>query len=116
MTRRQITLPQHVAALLSWLNTANPPTEHEIAMRIMKIGEEFGEVVAAYIGVTGQNPRKGVSATPAELTGELCDVIIAAMAALATVAGDVGQAERLLNEHLSARHPRLPALVSAGAA
>ncbi|MEU4230046.1 MazG-like family protein [Nonomuraea sp. NPDC026600] len=113
---RQITLTRHVAALLSWLNTAHPPTEHEIATRILKIGEEFGEVVAAYIGVTGQNPRKGVSSTRAELTGELCDVVIAAMTALATVAGDAEQADRILHEHLSARHPRLPALVRAGAA
>jgi len=53
----------------------------------MKIGEEFGEVVAAHIGAAGQNPRKGVSATDADVVTELCDVIITAMVAAATVAG-----------------------------
>ncbi|WP_147268435.1 MazG-like family protein [Spongiactinospora rosea] len=30
---------------------------------ILKIAEEFGEAVQAYIGITGQNPRKGVYGT-----------------------------------------------------
>ncbi|TMR89077.1 MazG-like family protein [Nonomuraea basaltis] len=110
---KQITLAQHVRLLLTWLDAANPRTEHEIAMRIMKIGEEFGEVVSAYIGVTGQNPRKGVSATHAELTGELCDVIIAAMSALATVAGGPEDAEKILSTHIAARYPRLLRLLDA---
>ena len=112
-TGQTITLTQHVGALLAWLDTANPRTDHETAMRIMKIGEEFGEVVSAYIGVTGQNPRKGVSATHADLTGELCDVIIAAMCALATVADGADDAEQILRTHLAVRYPRLLRLLDA---
>ena len=60
---------------------------HETAVWVMKIAEEAGEAVAAYIGTTGTNPRKGVTATADELAGELCDVVLAALVALATVTG-----------------------------
>ena len=62
----------------------------------MKIAEETGEAVAAYIGLTGANPRKGVTATPDDLAGELCDVVLAALIALATVTGGTPQAESRL--------------------
>ncbi|MEV0229323.1 MazG-like family protein [Nonomuraea sp. NPDC050786] len=100
-------LAHHVAVLIAWLDAHNPRTDHEIATRIMKIGEEFGEVVSAYIGMTGQNPRKGITATRDDLTSELCDVIVTAAVALASVAGDAEQAEQLINAHLSARFARL---------
>ena len=70
------------ARIVTALNTANGTGEHEIAMRLMKVIEEAGEVSAAYIGVTGQNPRKGVTHTRADVADELCDVIIAATVAL----------------------------------
>ncbi|WP_431897316.1 MazG-like family protein [Nonomuraea sp. bgisy101] len=101
------TFTQHAAALLAWLDTANPRTEHEISMRIMKIGEEFGEAVAAYIGMTGQNPRKGVTHTLDDLTAELCDVIVTAMVALASVTGDAEQAGQHIDRHLTKRYTRL---------
>lgn len=50
--------------------------------RLMKIGEEFGEVVSAYIGEQGLNKRKGNSHTPEDVANELCDVIITAFVAL----------------------------------
>lgn len=50
--------------------------------RLMKIGEEFGEVVSAYIGSEGLNKRKGVSHTPDDIAKELCDVVITALVAL----------------------------------
>ncbi|MEU5429967.1 hypothetical protein AB0H73_30840 [Streptomyces olivoreticuli] len=64
------------------LNRANGAGEHETAMRLLKVSEEAGEAAAAYIGMTGQNPRKGTTHTPADLADELCDVIIAAAVAL----------------------------------
>jgi hypothetical protein len=64
------------------LNTANGAGEHETAMRLIKVVEEAGEASAAYIGMTGQNPRKGVTHTAADVADELCDVIIAAAVAL----------------------------------
>ena len=50
--------------------------------RIAKIAEELGEAVQIFIGITGQNPRKGVHATHDELRKELLDT--AATAILAT--------------------------------
>jgi hypothetical protein len=54
----------HVTRCVAWLDAANGRSDHETAMRVMKIAEEAGEAVAAYSGVTGNNPRKGVTATP----------------------------------------------------
>ncbi|MFI2078533.1 MazG-like family protein [Streptomyces triculaminicus] len=66
----------------AWLDTANGSSDHETAMRLMKICEEAGEVMAAYIGMTGQNPRKGVTHRRSDVAAELCDVIITAATAL----------------------------------
>lgn len=49
--------------------------------RLMKIGEEFGEVVQAYIGAHGKNKRKGFGSV-AEVKKELADVLITAFVAL----------------------------------
>ncbi|MDX3755462.1 MazG-like family protein [Streptomyces sp. AK02-04a] len=70
------------ARIVTALNTANGTGEHETAMRLMKVMEEAGEATAAYIGMTGQNPRKGTTHTRADVADELCDVIIAATVAL----------------------------------
>nr|WP_234365082.1 hypothetical protein [Streptomyces sp. RTd22] len=56
--------------------------DHETAMRLLKVTEEAGEAAAAYIGMTGQNPRKGTTHSAADVADELCDVIIAAAVAL----------------------------------
>lgn len=50
---------QGVAALSSWIDRGNAGRHPEAATwaRLSKITEEAGEVVAAYIGATGQNPR-----------------------------------------------------------
>jgi NTP pyrophosphatase (non-canonical NTP hydrolase) len=102
---------QHVTAALDWIDTANPRTDHEIAMRLLKLVEETGEVAAAYIGMTGQNPRKGVCATREDVAGELCDVVITALVALATITGDAEAARAALDRHLARRGPRLAALI-----
>ena len=48
----------HVARYVAWLDAANGRGPHETATRILKITEEAGEAAAAYVGVTGANPRK----------------------------------------------------------
>ena len=103
----------HVAGTVTWLDAANGRGPHETAVRVMKIAEEAGEAVAAYIGLTGANPRKGVTATPNDLAGELCDVVLAALIALATVTGGTPQAESRLAAHVAARAIRLRALRAA---
>jgi hypothetical protein len=72
----------HVRSIVTWLNARNGKSEHETAMRLIKVAEEAGEASAAYIGTQGQNPRKGITHTPADVADELCDVIVAAMVAL----------------------------------
>lgn len=49
--------------------------------RVAKIAEEAGEAVAALIGLTGQNPRKGFSHSAEDLNKELLDVAVTALAA-----------------------------------
>jgi hypothetical protein len=78
-----------VGQLVAWLDasTALPP-EHSTLIRLMKLSEEVGEVTAAVIGVLGQNPRKGVTHSWDDVHAELCDVILTAMVALATITPD----------------------------
>jgi hypothetical protein len=105
MTRaaEPVTVWRHVATLTAWLDSANPRTDHEIACRVMKLAEETGEVVTAYLGMTGQNPRKGTCATRDDVASELCDVIVTSMVALATITGDTDGAEARMQDHLSRR-------------
>lgn len=51
-------------------------------MRVLKLQEEAGEAAAAYIGMTGQNPRKGVTHTQTDLLNELADVAVTALCAM----------------------------------
>jgi len=103
----------HVARTVAWLDAANGRGPHEIAVRVMKIAEETGEAVSAYIGLTGENPRKGVTAHPDDLAAELCDVVLAALIALATITGGTPQAESRLHRHVAARAIRLRTLRAA---
>ena len=103
----------HVARTVTWLDAANGRGPHETALRVMKIAEEAGEAVTAYIGLTGTNPRKSVTATPNELAGELCNVVLAALIALATITGGTPHAESRLAAHVAARATRLRALRAA---
>lgn len=86
-----------VAQQKAWLDS-HPHTDPALAvpLRVLKVAEEAGEAAAALIGLSGQNPRKGTSHTTADLAAELCDVIMAASVALATVVPD---AEETLNQH-----------------
>lgn len=77
-----------IAVINKWLDASNLGSQHEDSMRVMKIGEEFGEAIAAYIGMTGQNPRKGVTHTLDDLLGELSDVAITALAAIQHFTGN----------------------------
>ncbi|WHX19324.1 MazG-like family protein [Streptomyces malaysiensis subsp. malaysiensis] len=73
---------EHVRAIVARLDTANGTDPDEIAMRLLKVTEEAGEVAQAYIGMQGQNPRKGTTHTRGDVAVELCDVILSAMVAL----------------------------------
>ena len=47
-----------LVALSKWIDAANAHRDPEAVLwgRVSKIGEEFGEVIEALIGATGQNP------------------------------------------------------------
>ncbi|MFI0487649.1 MazG-like family protein [Actinomadura sp. 9N215] len=90
-----------IHALTGWLNSTNELTPHELTLRIMKIGEEFGEVVNAHIGTIGQNPRKGTYATRSDVAKELCDVIVTAMVALNSMTGNVDETRDIFGSHLA---------------
>ncbi|MEY9947461.1 MazG-like family protein [Kitasatospora sp. GAS1066B] len=94
---------QTVRQLVAWLDRANGTGPHETAMRLMKLTEEAGEVVGAYIGLQGQNPRKGVTHTEQQVADELCDVIVSAMVALHRFSPDP---ERQLSTTIRRIHQR----------
>jgi NTP pyrophosphatase (non-canonical NTP hydrolase) len=75
-----------VARLSDWLDAEAPVSgDMAKAMRVLKIGEEFGEVAEALHGVMGTNPRKGASHTWDDVHEELCDVAITSLIALASL-------------------------------
>jgi NTP pyrophosphatase (non-canonical NTP hydrolase) len=71
-----------VADITAWLDGSNPTGPHEDSMRVLKLVEEAGEAAAAYIGMVGQNPRKGVTHTLDDLLSELADVALTALCAM----------------------------------
>ena len=94
-----------VERLRTWLDdNADPATAGDVRLlRVLKIGEEFGEVAEALHGAMGSNPRKGASHTWEDVHKELADVIVTSMVALATLSPD---AEKILDarlQHLVAR-------------
>ena len=74
--------------LTAWLDRHNGRGEAEVSARMLKLTEESGEVAQAYIGMTGHNPRKGVSHTVADVCDELSDVMVAAAILLDTLIDD----------------------------
>lgn len=79
---------EHVRLFTEWLDKGSEPNPNLHLLRIMKVSEEVGEVTAAVIGATGQNPRKGRTHTWWDVEKELYDVIFSAMVAAQTLAGD----------------------------
>ena len=71
-----------------WLDAANGTGQAELTCRILKLTEEAGEVAGAWIGLVGQNPRKGVTHTREEVAAELADVVITALVAIESLGLD----------------------------
>ncbi|MFB9233944.1 hypothetical protein ACFFWC_00085 [Plantactinospora siamensis] len=81
-----------VRAARAWLDAANGTESAELTCRILKVTEEAGEAAAAWIGVLGQNPRKGVTHGPADVAAELADVAITALVAIESLGLDARRA------------------------
>lgn len=92
-----------VAELSRWIDQGNADRhpEAETWARLAKISEEAGEVVAAYIGATGQNPRKGVTHTLSDVEEELLDVALTALAALEHLRGHDACSGKMLADKLA---------------
>ncbi|MDP4501024.1 MazG-like family protein [Nonomuraea turcica] len=112
MTTTTDALFEHVGKALTWIDRENGRSPQETVLRLLKLAEETGEVAAAYIGMVGQNPRKGVTHTVEDVADELCDVTVTALVALATITGDANTARAALDRHIAKRAPRLAALTS----
>ncbi|GHJ48671.1 hypothetical protein Cs7R123_60130 [Catellatospora sp. TT07R-123] len=95
-----------MAAAVSWLNEHHGNGPQQQTMRILKVTEEAGEAARAWIGVTGQNPRKGVTHTPREVADELADVVISALVAIESLGFDSDQVLSECAAKVLARLPR----------
>lgn len=100
------TTAETVAALSRWID-GHPPNrarDREAALwgRVTKVAEESGEVVAALIALTGQNPRKPADGSLADVEKELLDVALTALAAVEHLRGNDGSALAALDAHAAA--------------
>jgi len=88
-----------VERIRTWLDDegAQAPELDVRLLRVLKIGEELGEVSEALMGALGANPRKGASHTWEDVQKELCDVAVTTLVALATLTPD---AEKILDARL----------------
>jgi hypothetical protein len=93
---------ENLVLLSKWIDAGNRDRDPEAVLwgRVSKITEEAGEAIAALIGMTGQNPRKGVTHDRNDLVGELLDVAITALGAVEHVTGHNGQAMPMLTNKL----------------
>lgn len=74
--------------VVAHLDLANGRDASEVSLRLLKLTEEVGEVAQAWIGLLGQNPRKGVVSTWDDVADELGDVVITGLVALASIQTD----------------------------
>lgn len=81
--------------------------EAQLWSRVAKVGEECGEVIAAMIGATNQNPRKGQTHTKADIAKELLDVAVTALAAYEHIYDNVGCVMEDLATHVDGLFARL---------
>ncbi len=95
-----------VNALSRWIDDGlwdddYPRTNEAMLMhRTQKIAEEYGEVVAAIIGSTGANPRKGFTHDLADVRKELLDVAVSVLGAWAHAVDNDGDPMAALEEHV----------------
>lgn len=93
-----------LTAISRWIDespaNANRPDLESYLLRAIKIGEEYGELVAEIIGMTGQNPRKGVTSDSLKVIEEGLDVALTALAFVEHATGNQGDAIGLLFEKI----------------
>lgn len=80
-----------VVTAAKWLDAHHGNGRQQQTMRILKVTEEAGEVAQAWIGVVGQNPRKGITHTEREVADELADVAFTALVAIQSLGFDADE-------------------------
>jgi hypothetical protein len=95
-----------LAAMSTWIDQHPPNAERDpeaqLWSRTAKVGEEFGEVVAEIISLTGQNPRKEQDPEAAwRVVKELLDVALTALAAVEHMTGNTGSSVGKLAVHIA---------------
>ena len=101
-------VPRMSYARIAWINrwldysNSDMTTEVDDMARVLKVAEEAGEAASAYIGMIGQNPRKGVTATMEDVLSELADVAITAMCAIQHFTQNTIQTERIMDDKINA--------------
>jgi NTP pyrophosphatase (non-canonical NTP hydrolase) len=97
-----VTPIEELVALSQWIdrNNDHKPLQQQDWERTAKVCEEAGEVIAAMIGVTGQNPRKGVTHTVHDVIEELLDVVVTGLGAIEHLTGHSGVSLDLLDDKI----------------
>lgn len=96
-------LALQLAALSARIDASSEHRDPEAVTwgRIAKIAEESGEVIAAFIGATGQNPRKGVTHSIDDVIEELLDVAVTALGAVEHLTGNESTSIDLLQRKVA---------------
>ncbi|HEY8473702.1 MAG TPA: MazG-like family protein [Natronosporangium sp.] len=77
-----------VRAAVRWLDEHQGTGTEQLTIRILKLQEEAGEAARAWIGVTGHNPRRGVTGTVEDVVAELADTAFTALVAIESLGID----------------------------
>ncbi|MGH3353784.1 MAG: MazG-like family protein [Nocardioides sp.] len=96
--------PALLAYLSRWLDESQGDRDAEAVLwgRVAKVSEEAGEAIAALIGATGQNPRKGITHTYDDVVDELLDVAVTAMTAVEHMTGNEARSLDLFHAKVGA--------------
>ena len=91
-----------LTALSRWIDAGNADRDPEALHlhRVIKVGEEAGEVVSALIGWLGANPRKGQTHSLDDVIDELLDVAVTALGAIEHLTEHDGTALHRLAEKI----------------
>lgn len=77
--------------------------------RVAKIQEEAGEVIAALIGYTGQNPRKGFTHDQYHILQELADTALTAIYAIQHFTKNIEKTQAVIAERQALHISRMNA-------
>jgi hypothetical protein len=109
------TLGGDLASMSRWIdehpaNKARTPLENLLLRTSVKMHEEKGEVNAALIGMTGQNPRKRTTHTMEDVEAELLDWAVVALGAVEHIHGNDGSSMIRLADKVSKIVARMEAV------